>query len=155
MALDPAPFGSRPDPAVPADLLHVVIELDAVSVRVEGKGRVIDAGIELWRDRVDKGDAVRLQKGDGLAQLRVAADLDPERHARRTLAETQCAPQLLGEEPDAVVFGTAAKIYTAQSAISRLLGSDKAEALGIEVLGALNVVDAKTDRADLGDRERV
>src|ERR1700730_10955000 len=153
MALDPAPFGGRTYPAIPADLLHVVIELDAVSVGVEGKGRVIDAGVELWWDRVDKSHAVRLQKGDGPAQLRVAADLDPERHAGRALAETQRAPQLLGEEPDAVVFGAAAQKYTASPAVYRLLASDKAEALGIEVLGALDVIDEEADRTDLGDLE--
>src|SRR5208282_1610873 len=49
---DLAASGSRPDAAVPADLLHVVIKLDAVPVRIERESRIVDAGIELGRDRV-------------------------------------------------------------------------------------------------------
>src|SRR5580693_5733256 len=66
LAVDAPPLASGAHPAVPADLLHVVIELYAVAVRVERKGGIVDAGVELGRDRVDKSDPMRLQKGDRL-----------------------------------------------------------------------------------------
>src|SRR5712691_4099820 len=45
---DAAPLGSRP--SVPADLLHVVIELHGVARRVEHVGAVVDAGSEGGRN---------------------------------------------------------------------------------------------------------
>ena len=154
VAVDVAALVGRADAAVPADLLHVVIELDAVAVGVEREGRVVDAGIKLGRDRVDKGDAVRLQERDGLAQLRVAAELDAERHAGRVRAEAQCAAQFLWEQPDAVVLGAAAHEDAARAAIPHLLAADKAEPLAIKRLGALDIVDEQAQWADLGDLER-
>jgi hypothetical protein len=40
-----------------------------MSVGVERKGRVVDTGVELARDRVAKGNPMRLQERDRLAQL--------------------------------------------------------------------------------------
>src|SRR5438552_17761357 len=99
-----------------------------MAVRIQRKSRIVDAGVELVRDRVDKGDAMRLQERDGLAQLRVAAQLHPERHARGALAEAQCPAQLLWVEPQAVVLGAAAQEDAAGAAIIRLLAADKADA---------------------------
>src|SRR6516225_4283916 len=146
---DLAARGLRSDAAVPADLLHVVIKLDAMPVRIERESRIVDAGIELGRDRVDKADAVRFEECDGLAQLRVAAELDAERHAGGALVQAQPAPQLLWKEPEAVVLGAAAQKYAARAPIIRLLAADKADALGVEGLGALDIVDEETDRTDL------
>ena len=64
------------------------------------------------------------------------------------------APQLLREEAEAVVLGAAAQEYAASAAIDRLLAADKAEALGVEGFGAVDIVDEQADRADLGDLER-
>src|SRR4051812_9133799 len=77
-AFDAAPLGRRAHPAVPADLLHIIIELDAMPVRVERERGVIDARIQLRRDRVDKADAARFEECDRLAQLRVAGDLESQ-----------------------------------------------------------------------------
>src|SRR3984893_12710107 len=123
VALDLAAFRLRPDPAVPADLLHVIVELDAVAVRVERERRIIDAGVELGRDRIDKGNAARLQERVGLAQLRVAANFDAERHAGGALAEAEPTPQLLWEEAQTVVLGAAAQEHAACAAIARLLAT--------------------------------
>src|SRR3954451_22917112 len=49
LARDGAALGGRPHPSVPADLLHVVIKLDAVSVRIAHERRVIDSGREFRR----------------------------------------------------------------------------------------------------------
>src|SRR6516165_6002843 len=81
VARDLAAHRLRPDPAVPPDLLHVVIELDAMPIGIQCKRRIVDAGIELGRDRIDKGDTARFEECDGLAELRIAAELDAERHA--------------------------------------------------------------------------
>src|ERR1700730_6948642 len=141
VALDLAARRLRPDPAVPADLLHVVIELDAVAVRIERKRRVVDAGVELGRDRIDEGDAVRFKEYDGLAQLRVIANFDAKRHAGGAVAETEPTPQFLREEAEAVVLGATAQKDAAGAAVARLLAAHKADALGVERFGALDVVD--------------
>ena len=39
------------------------------------------------------------------------------------------------------------------AAINGLLAADKANALGVEGFGALDIVDKQTDRSDLGDLE--
>src|SRR4051794_14651490 len=44
-----AALGGGSHAAIPANLLHVVIELDAVPVRIAHKGRVVDTGIEFRR----------------------------------------------------------------------------------------------------------
>src|SRR5579884_1342220 len=62
-------------PAVPADLLHLVVELQAVAVRVEDVGGVVDAGVELRRDRVDQARAPLPQEADRVADLLVAGEL--------------------------------------------------------------------------------
>src|SRR5262249_33548460 len=80
-------LGRRTSPAVPAYLLHVIVELDAVAIRIEREGGIIDTGVQLRRDRIDEGYAVLLQKVDRGAQLGKAADLDPERHAGSVLRE--------------------------------------------------------------------
>src|ERR1700746_2431243 len=105
LAVDAASLGSGAHPSVPADLLHVIIELYAMAVRVECKGGIVDAGVELGRDRVDESDPMLLQKGNRLAQLRIAGDLHPKRHAGRVLAEAQCARQFLGGKRDTMVLG--------------------------------------------------
>src|ERR1700736_1402080 len=125
-ALDLTPCRLRPHPAIPADLLHVVVELDAVAVGIERKSRIIDARVELRRDRIDKGDAVRLQERDGLAQLGIAADFDAERHAGGALAEPEYLPQFLWEKAEAVVLGAAAQEDAAGAAVGRILAAHKA-----------------------------
>ena len=52
------------------------------------------------------------------------------------------------------MLGAAAQEDGARAAVHRLLAADKAEALRIERLGALDIVDEEADRADLGDLER-
>src|SRR5271166_294676 len=76
LTVDAAPLGGWANSAIPADLLHVIVELDAVTVGVEGEGRIVDAGVELGRDRVDERDAMRFQEANSLTQLRITAELD-------------------------------------------------------------------------------
>src|SRR5215210_3660406 len=87
-----AALGGGAGAAVPADLLHVAVELDAVAVRVERKGAVVDAGVELGR-QVNEGAALRLQEIGGRAQLRVVRQFDAERQAGRVRAEAERAAQ--------------------------------------------------------------
>src|SRR5437899_69280 len=134
-----APLAGRPHLPIPTDLLHVVVELDAVAVRVQRERRVVDAGIELRRYRVDERHPVRFQEGDGLAQLGIAPDLDPEGHAARVLGEAERAPELLGEEPHAVMLRARAQEHTARAAIGDLLALHEAEVTTVERLGARHV----------------
>src|SRR5258707_5442997 len=133
--LDPPPRASAPYPAVPADLLHVIIELDAVAVPVEREGPVVDPRVKLRRDRVDQGDAPLLQERHRRAQLRVAADFDPEGGAGRILAQPQNTSQFAGVERDRMVLGAAAQEDAAGAAVFALLAAGKAEMLGVEPLG--------------------
>src|SRR3989440_758070 len=54
--------------AVPADLFHVVVQLEGEAVGVDGKGAVVDAGEQLGRQVFD-GDAVFFEERDGVLQL--------------------------------------------------------------------------------------
>src|SRR5207247_1641437 len=60
----------------------------------------------------------------------------------------------LREEPQTVVLGAAAQKDAAGAAIGRLIAAHKADALGVERFGTLDIVDKETDRADLSDLER-
>ena len=148
-----AALGGGPHAAVPADLLHVVIELDAVAVRVEREGRVVDAGIKLGR-QVDQRAALRLQERDRLAQLRVIGQLDAERQAGRMRAEAKNAAQFLRVQREAVVLGAGAQEDAARAAINALLAFRQPEMARVEGLGAIDILDEQPHRADLGDLER-
>src|SRR5579863_2386008 len=100
VAVDLAARRLRAHAAVPADLLHIAIELDAVAVGVERESGIVDAGIELGRD-VDEPDAVLFEEPHRLAQLRVAAELDAERGAARILGKAKDAAQFLRVEREA------------------------------------------------------
>src|SRR5262245_63049418 len=77
LRLRAATLRRRPWPAVPADLLHGVIELDHMAVGTDRVCGVIDAGMKVERDGVDETQSFLLEKGDRVAQLRVGRD----RHA--------------------------------------------------------------------------
>ena len=53
-----------------------------------------------------------------------------------------------------MVLGAAAQKRAAGAAIDRLLAAHETETLGVETLGAVDVVDKQPDRADFGDFER-
>src|SRR5262249_8290189 len=77
-----------------------------------------------------------------------------KRHAGAALPQAERPPQFLWEETEAVMLGSAAQEYATGALVTRLLAADKADALGVEGLGALDIVDEQADRADLGDLER-
>src|SRR5689334_2994136 len=77
--VDLRPLRRGPRLAVPADLLHVVVELEGEAVRVDGESAVVDAGEELGRQVFDR-HAVLLEERDRVLQLPVAAEPEPERH---------------------------------------------------------------------------
>src|SRR5207249_6574920 len=77
--VDLAPLRLRAHAAVPADLLHIVVELDAVAFRVEAVGRVVDAWIELRWDQIRLDPhAVLTHEADSILQLLVVRNLDAE-----------------------------------------------------------------------------
>src|SRR5205085_117889 len=82
VVVDLRPLAGRARPAVPADLLHVVVELQGEAVRVDGKGAVVSAGEELGRQQLHL-DIIGFQKLNRIAELTIAAELDAERHERR------------------------------------------------------------------------
>ena len=77
LIVDLAALRRRARPAVPADLLHVAVELDRVAVGVDRECAVVNAGEELGRQMLD-GDAVLPEEGHGVLQLGVAAKLETE-----------------------------------------------------------------------------
>ena len=79
MIYGPAPV-LWPRAAVPADLLHVVVELDQVTIGIDGERGVVHAGGQLGRQVTDS-DAALFKKPDRVLQLFVAVELDPEGHA--------------------------------------------------------------------------
>src|SRR5207249_1589769 len=67
----------RPHMAIPANLLHGVINLEAVAVGVESVGGVVDTGMELGRDDVGlDADAVLAQEANGVLELAIVCNLE-------------------------------------------------------------------------------
>src|SRR2546427_9677203 len=83
--------------AVPADLLHVVVELESVAVGIDRKGAVVDAGEELARQVPDLYPRA-FEERDRIAQLAIAADLDAERRERRLRMQLELVAQLQRSE---------------------------------------------------------
>ena len=59
------PFGTNlttyflgPRFPVPSDLLHVVVELDATAFGIQRVGRLVDSGVEVWRDLIGGLDTI-------------------------------------------------------------------------------------------------
>src|SRR5437879_9394746 len=102
--------------AVPADLLHVVVELESVAVGIDRKGAVVDAGEELARQVPDLYPRA-FEERDRIAQLAIAADLDAERRERRLRMQLELVAQLQGIERHAVVLGVGAQEHAAVAAI--------------------------------------
>src|SRR5262245_42137837 len=72
--------------SVPSYLFHIVIELQALAVRVKGMRHVVHAGVEIGWNRVVHPHAARAQKRHGIAQLLVGGQLQAEGHTGRVSA---------------------------------------------------------------------
>ena len=81
--------------ALPAQLLHVVVNLQQVAVGVLGVGHVVDAGVQLFGHLLE-GDAAVLEEADAILELLVGADFQTEGCAGGVGAAAQLVPQLLG-----------------------------------------------------------
>src|SRR3954454_2270897 len=148
-----AACGGGPHASVPANLLHVVIELDTVPVRVAYEGGVINAGIE-FRRQVNECAALRLQERDRFAQLRVIGQLDAERQACRMRAKAKNAAQFPRVQRETVVLGAGTQKDAARAAINAFLAFRQSEMARVEHLSAIDIFDKEPHRADLGDLER-
>src|SRR5437667_11738257 len=94
--------------AVPADLLHVVVELESVAVGIDRKGAVVDAGEELARQVPDLYPRA-FEEHDRIAQLAIAADLDAARREPRPRMQRARVAHRQGIERDAVALGAGAQ----------------------------------------------
>src|SRR6185437_887004 len=77
VVVDLRPVGRRAGVAVPADLLHRVVELHEVAVGVAGEGGIVDAGEQLRRQAADADAGVAEERQRG-PKLVIAAELDAE-----------------------------------------------------------------------------
>src|SRR5215471_10594204 len=105
----------RARPAVPADLLHVVVELYGVAGGIEDVGMVVDTGRELGR-HVQDLHVVLAQPAHGVLELLIARHLAPERHERGGGAEAEWLPQSLRDQGQAVVLGALTEEHAALAA---------------------------------------
>src|SRR5947208_14696875 len=102
--------------AVPADLLHVVVELESVAVGIDRNGAVVDAGEELARQVPDLYPRA-FEERDRIAQLAIAVDLDAERGERRLRLQLELVAQVQGIEGQAVLRGVGAPAHAAGAAL--------------------------------------
>src|SRR6266852_5750569 len=117
--------------SVPADLLHLVIELQHVAVGIEEVRRVVDAGVELGGN-LDRAHAFGAQERHGRAQLAVVGDLETQRHAGRVRAEPQARAPCDRVERERMVLGIRAQENAALALPRGFFRDDEAEALAVE-----------------------
>ena len=104
-------LGSRP--AVPAYLFHVIVEFDAVSVRVEGVGRIVNTRVQLRRDNVSfNPHAVSALESHGGPELLVVGELKAEGHVGGLWAKAQFFAPRLWEKAERMMLVVAAKEST-------------------------------------------
>ena len=149
----PAALGRLARLPVPADLLHVVVELDGVAVGVDGERRIVDPGRQLGR-QADDLDAVFLEEPDGGPELGIIADLHAEGHAGRVLAQAQLGPERDRIERERVVLGVDAQERAAVPVPADFLGHRHAEPVAVEGERRVEVVREQPHRPDPHRLER-
>ena len=139
--------------AVPAELLHVVVELDAVAVRVEGVRDVVDAGVQLRRQR----RCARSRRGPARKRTASAAG-GSSRAGRRRTSQVLCGARpsssrsAFGKERQRVVLGVGTQEDAAPPVDDGLLGASKPTTRG-RSLGGVHVLDEEAHGADARDLE--
>ena len=82
----------RPGLAIPADLFHGMVELNAVTVRIEDLDSIINAGMKLGGNNFGDFDVMVVEKFHRIAELAVVSNLQAERGTFRMGAETKHVP---------------------------------------------------------------
>src|SRR5262245_6481960 len=95
--------------AIPADLFHGMIKLNAVIVRVEDLGRIVNAGMKLGRNHLGDCDIMVAEECHGIAKLAVVSDLQPERGTFGVRAEAEYVPERKRQERQRVMLRVATK----------------------------------------------
>src|SRR5262249_47515607 len=78
--------------AIPADLFHGMVELNAVTVRIEDLDSIINAGMKLGGNYFGDFDIMVAEKFHRIAELAVVSNLQAERGTFRMGAETEHVP---------------------------------------------------------------
>jgi hypothetical protein len=125
-----------------------------MSVRSDGVGGVVDAGVKVERNAVDEAQPLLLEEANRVPQLSVGRDLHADAHQRVCGFDAELLAQSHREQADAVMLGAAAEKDAAVTAIIDILGLGEAEKLGVEALGGIDIGNEQLDRADPGDLER-
>ena len=142
-----------PRSSVPADLLHVVIQLEGEAVAIDGEGAVVDAGIELRRQIFDL-HALAFEEGHRFPQLAIAAHLQAKGHERGVRAQPQLLAQRERIERHAVMLGVGAQEDAVVAAVVDFLGDREAEIVAIEAEHAVHVFHEEPYRPMAHDLER-
>src|SRR5438270_3149182 len=137
----------RPRFAVPADLLHAIVELQRMSVRVDGERAIVDAREELGRQVAD-AHSRSLQKRQRVAQLAVVRELQPERHQGGAFVQPERGAQGARVQRQRVVLGVDAQESATLPVVAHLLGKREAQLVAIEAQGRLHVAHEKPHRTD-------
>src|SRR5262249_33757804 len=140
-------------PTVPAHLLHVIVQLDAVSIRINGVRYVIRTQGKFRWQWVEHGDPVRFEKGDGFAQLLIAPHFDAKGFTRGVGAESEGRAQFFGEQSQAVMFATSAQKDATGAVIGAFLCLDEAYCPRIKRFSGINVLNKQVHGPDFGDFE--
>ena len=144
----------RPWISVPPDLFHGMVKLNAVTVRVEDLGRIVDAGMELGRNHFGDLNVTIAEKFHGIAKLAVVSDLQAERGAFGVGAETEHVPQRQGQECQRVMLCIATKEETAMALEDDFFGQSKAQCLPVERFSGSRILNKKIDGTEADDLER-
>src|SRR6185437_5279564 len=165
----PVVHGARLGAAVPADLLHAVIELDRVAVRIaeiampvaarhvaagaahlDVAGAEIIVGLDHFLERADlPGDLVQRDVAVGAAVA--------EERAHRLVGEQESVMiGAVGEEEDARLFHLLRRLaHELERADIDLVGQAEAEQPRVEIDAGVEIADIETEMAEASDLERL
>src|SRR4030095_11002314 len=125
--------------SVPADLFHGMVKLNAVTVRVEDLGCIINAGMKLGRNHLGDFDIMVAEKCHGIPKLAVVSDLQPERGAFGVRAEAEHVPERQWQERQRVMLRVATKKKATVAFEHNLLGQGKAQRVTVERFSCFGV----------------
>ena len=144
----------RPWISVPPDLFHGMVKLNAVTVRVEDLGRIVDAGMEFGRNHFGDLNVTIAEKFHGIAKLAVVSDLQAERGAFGVGAKTEHIPERQGQERQRVMLRVATKEKATVAFEDDLLGQGKAQCVTVERFSSRGILNKKIDGTEADDLER-
>ena len=131
-----------------------MVKLNAVAVRVEDLGGIVDAGMKLGRNHFGDLNVTIAEKRHGIAKLAVVSHLQAKHGAFGVRGKTQDFPERQGEKCQRVMLCVAAKKKAAVTFEHDFFGQGKAQYVAVKGFSCFGILHKKIDGAEADDLER-